>query len=303
MGWRTKAVLTLWLIVGPLVSVAQAQQSTLSNDILVVPRIDIADLGALELSFRVVFDKEYLLFLDDINETSLNIPNSGAFDPEQLTLDIDEVMLESGDTYSLQLSLVSSEGEYIFRINEALPLNSPAPQPGDSQPPSDQAKVIYTAQCSNCHGSNGAGTSVGPSLIACANCGSSSGLAQYIEATMPLGQPASCDEACAADLSAYILSVFNSANEQVVSQTVGFLQILDANATLHKATKQLASRNPLFDELQLVSNLGVAGLTIAINNMITMASIAAPRLDSASSIKAQVFSFNVLRFPLFVDSR
>jgi mono/diheme cytochrome c family protein len=267
MGWRNRAVLTLWLVIGPLALEAQAQQSTITNDVLIVPRIDIVELGALELSFRIVFDTEYLLYLEEINETSLNVPNSGVFDPERLTLDLDEVMLESGESFALQLSVASSDGQYVFRINEAVPINSGQPLPGQLPEPSDQAKVLYTAQCSSCHGSNGAGTSVGPSLIACANCGSATGLAQYIAATMPLGQTANCDAPCAADLSAYILAIFNSNNSQVVSQTVGFLQILDANATLHKATAQLASRNPVFYELQLVSNLGVAGLTTAINSM------------------------------------
>ncbi|MFT4860834.1 MAG: cytochrome c553 [Pseudohongiellaceae bacterium] len=267
MGWRIRAGLALGLILGSMVGAAQAQRSTLTNDLLVVPRIDIAELGALELSFRVAFEGEYLLFLEDISETSLNIPNSGVFDPQQLTLELDEVMLESGDAFSLQLSLVSSDEGYVFRISEALPLSSGEPQSADSPAPSDQAKVVYTAQCSNCHGASGNGTNVGPSLIACANCGSASGLAQYIAATMPLGQSATCGAVCAADLSAYILAVFNGSNSQVVTQTVGLLQILDANATLHKATKQLASRNPVLEELKLVSNLGVTGLTAAINNM------------------------------------
>ena len=267
MVWRIRAVLTLGLLMGSLISQVQAQRSTLTSDLLVVPRIDIAELGALELSFRVVFDSEYLLFLEGVTETTLNTPNSGAFDPQRLTLELDEVVLESGESFSLQLGLVSSDGGYVFRINEALPLSTSEPKPSDPLQPSDQAKVVYTAQCSGCHGGNGGGTSVGPALTACANCGSPSGLAQYIAATMPLGQPGTCDAACAADLSAYILAVFNSTNSQVVSQTVGFLQIMDANATLHKATKQLASRNPLFDELQLVSNLGITGLTLAINNL------------------------------------
>lgn len=267
MVWRSKAVLALWMMLGLLAGEAQAQRSTIANDTLIVPRIDIADLGAFQLSFRIAYESEYLLFLEDIAEASLNVPNSGVFDPERLTLDLDEVMLESGESFALQLSLVSSENEYVFRINEALPINSNQPAPVAPDQPSDGAKVLYTAQCSGCHGSNGAGTSVGPTLIACANCGSASGLSQYIAATMPLGLPASCDAACAEELSIYILAVFNGTNSQVVSQTVGFLQILDANATLHKATKQLASRNPLFDELQLVSNLGVTGLTLAINDL------------------------------------
>ena len=267
MGWRTKAALTLGLMLGLLVSEAQAQQSTVQNDRLVVPRIDIAELGAMELGFRIVYDTVYLLYLEDITEASLNIKNSGVFDPQRLTIELDEVMLQSGQSYGLELSLLSSDGGYVFRIDEAIPLNSNQPNSGAIPEPSDQAKTLYTAQCSSCHGSSGIGTSVGPSLIACANCGSASGLSQYIAATMPLGQPANCDAACAADLSAYILAIFNSSNTEVVSQTVGFLQILDASATLHKATKQLASRNPAFEELQLVSNLGTTGLTLAINNL------------------------------------
>ncbi len=267
MGWRIKAVIALWVVWGSLISTAQAQRSTISGDLLLVPRVDFADLGAMELSFRIVFDTEYLLYLEGFSETSLNTPNSGVFDPERLSLELDHVTLASGEAYALDLSLVSANGEFVFRINQASLIDPSNPTATGPPAPSNQAKVTYTAQCSGCHGSSGTGTSVGPTLIACANCGSMTGLSQYIAATMPLGQSANCDAACAADLSAYILAVFNSSNSEVVSQTVGFLQILDANATLHKATKQLASRNPLFEELQLVSNLGVAGLTLAINDL------------------------------------
>ncbi len=268
MSWRTKAGLTLGLVLGLLVSEAQAQQSTIQNDMLIVPRIDIAELGALELGFRIVYDTEYLLFLEDISDASLNIENSGVFDPQRLTIELDEVVLQSGESFALELSLAPGEGDYVFRIDEAIPLDTNQTGNNGATPePTDQAKVLYTTQCSSCHGSSGTGTSVGPSLIACANCSSALGLSQYIAATMPLGQPASCDAACAADLSAYILAIFNSSNSEVVSQTVGFLQILDANDTLHKATKQLASRNPALEELQLVSDLGTTGLTLAINNL------------------------------------
>lgn len=262
-----RTILILCLMQLSVSSFAQTERSSVVDGMLTVPRIDVEGFGALELHFRIAFEGEYLLLLEEALEASTSVANSGVFDSDRFTLDIDDVELETGDRYAVQLGLVSSEGQLVFRVNEAVDLSIQQPDPDVSEQPSAAAKTLYTTQCSNCHGSDGTGTSVGPSLIACANCGSSSGLASYIQATMPLGQTANCDASCAAEMSAYILSVFNSANEEVVTQTVGFIQVLDANDTLRKASQQLLSRIPTFDELQQVSNLGSAGLTLAINNM------------------------------------
>lgn len=267
MAARIKLVLTLCLLFVSLPSFAQAGRSAVADGVLTIPRIDIDGFGAIELRLKVVFEDEYLLLLEEVTETSEAIANSGVFDPERFSLEIDEVELENGGLYALQLGLVSSAGQLVFRIVEAIDLSLPQPDPDFPNQPSAEAKQLYTAQCSSCHGGDGAGTAVGPSLTACANCGSSSALAGYITATMPLGKAASCDADCAAQQAAYILSVFNSSNDQVVAQTIGFIQVLDATETLRKASEQLLSRAPVYDELVQVSNLGAAGLALAINNM------------------------------------
>lgn len=267
MSSRIKLVLTLCLLLVSLPSLAQTERSTLIDGVLTVPRIDLDGFGAMELRLRLAFEDEYLLYLEDVIETSDSIANSGVFDPERFSLEIDEVELENGDLYALQLGLVSSAGQLVFRIIEAIDLSLTQPNPETPTELPEEVKALYTAQCSSCHGSDGAGTSIGPSLTACANCGSSSGLASYIQATMPLGQAASCDADCATQMSAYILGVFNDTNDEVVAQTISFIEILSASNTLRKASEQLLSRVPTYNELVQVSNLKTAGLTLAINNM------------------------------------
>jgi hypothetical protein len=267
MASRIKLILTLCLLVISLPSIAQTERSRVIDGVLIVPRIDLEGLGATELRLRLIFKNEYLLYLEEVIETSDSIANSGVFDPERFSLEIDEVELENGDLYALQLGLVSSVGQLVFRIIDVVDLSLTQPEPGNSAQLSDEVKAMFTAQCSSCHGGSGAGTSIGPSLTACANCGSGSGLANYIQATMPLGQAASCDALCAAQMSTYILTEFNGSNDEVVAQAISFIQVMDASSTLRKASEQLLSRVPTYDELVQVSDLKAAGLTLAINNM------------------------------------
>lgn len=267
MASRIKLILTLCLLVISLPSMAQTERSSVIDGVLTVPRIDIDGFGAMELRLRLVFENEYLLFLEEVIETSDSIANSGMFDPGRFSLEIDDVELENGDRYALQLGLVSSAGQLVFKIIEAVDLSLVQPGPETPTEVSEEARALYTAQCSSCHGDGGAGTSIGPSLAACANCGSSSGLANYIQATMPLGQAASCNAECAAQMSTYILGVFNGSNDEVIAQTISFIQVLDSSSTLRKASEQLLSRVPTYDELVQVSDLKSAGLTLAINNM------------------------------------
>lgn len=267
MALRIKLILTFCLLLNSLPGIAQTERSSVVDGVLIVPRVDIDGFGAMELRLRLVFEDEYLLFLEEVIETSDSIANSGVFDPGRFSLEVDDVQLGNGDRYALQLGLVSSAGQLVFRIIEAIDLGLAQQNPENPTEIPEEVRALYTDQCSSCHGDGGAGTSIGPSLTACANCGSSSGLASYIQATMPLGQTASCDAQCAAQMSTYILGVFNSSNDEVISQTLSFIKTLDASDTLRKASEQLLSRVPTYDELVQVSSLKTAGLTLAINDM------------------------------------
>lgn len=267
MVLRMKSILILILIVIPNLSMAQTGRSNLIDGVLDVPRIDVEGYGALELQLSLVLEGEYLLFLDQAASASLNTTSSGLFDIESFSLVLDEVQVDNGDVFSFELSLFSSAEQIVFRIAEATNLNSDQTLEQILSPEPGEAQALYLGQCSSCHGNDGGGTSIGPSLTACANCGSSSGLANYIQATMPLGQSGSCNADCAAQLSAYILGVFNGTNDEVVAQTVGAIEILNADSTLRRASEQLVSRLPIFEEILEVSNTGDEGLALTINNM------------------------------------
>ena len=246
-----------------------AQRSTLVNGYLYVPRIDVDSYGSLELTFRLEFNEEYLLILEEAVETSSGIANSGVFDPVQATIDVDEIELPSGKLYSAQLRLLSSEQPYIFSIGEAVDLN-PDFQPNEEASeyePSTEAIALYAQQCSNCHGDNGAGVSGNPSLTACANCSSESVLSNYIRDTMPLGLAASCDANCADILAEYILGTFNVSNAQVAGETVGFIRTLSNSEVLRRSAQQLVSRLPTLEEFRMVASRGDVGIRDAISGM------------------------------------
>lgn len=251
---------------------ALAERSTLANGYLSVPRIDIDGYGAMELIFRLEFDEQYLLVLEEAVETSSAIANSGVFDPVQRSIEVDEIELPGGKLYSAQLQLVSSEGQFIFSITDAVDLNPGQQANAESAEyqPLAEAVALYNQQCSGCHGGSGTGISGNPSLAACASCGSESALSKLIRDTMPLGQAASCDASCADLLAEYILGAFNSTNRRVSGETIGFIRTLSASEALRRAAQQLVGRLPTLDEFREVAeNGGDAGMRVAIAGMMT----------------------------------
>ena len=267
--WKilSSVLLTITLIMSS--SSALASRSTLANGYLTVPRIDVDGYGALELSFRLEFNEQYLLVLEQAMETSMSISNSGVFDPVEFRIELDEVELPSGKLYSAQLQLISDEGQFIFSIADTIDLN-PDHQAGGTATeyePSEEALALYDQQCSGCHGENGTGVSGSPSLAACANCSNESALSNYIRDNMPLGQVASCDASCADLLAEYILQAFNSTNQQVSGETVGFIRTLSDSEALRRAAQQLVSRLPTLDEFRMVADRGDVGMREAISGM------------------------------------
>ena len=131
--WKilSSVLLTITLIMSS--SSALASRSTLANGYLTVPRIDVDGYGALELSFRLEFNEQYLLVLEQAIETSMSISNSGVFDPVEFSIELDEVELPSGKLYSAQLQLISDEGQFIFSIADTIDLN-PDHQAGGTAP-------------------------------------------------------------------------------------------------------------------------------------------------------------------------
>jgi len=244
-----------------------ASVSTVLDDKLIIPRIDLDGSGAMEFTFQIVNDGNWYFILESSKESSLSIANSGEFDPVTGVMDLYEVALSNGDSYSVQLQLDLEFENTVFQLKEAilvssikkspLPVSNPTPIPGAD---------TFEAKCANCHGDVGAGTGAGPSLLACATCTDATTLSIYIRDTMPIGQASSCDFSCANELAAYILSVLNSENANVTGKTIGFIQTLSATSTLRKASMQLLSRLPSGQEFQLATSSD-DGLSQAIDTL------------------------------------
>lgn len=264
--------LTSFLLAGALLLASNTVlggRSTLIDDSLVVPRIDFDGYGAMELVFRLDFMDQYVLVLEEAVEASSGIANSGVFDPSLNTIDVDEIALPDGQLYAVQLRLLSSDGEFVFSIHDAVHLN-PQPPSGASSgeyQASAEALALYGQQCSGCHGVNGTGVAGNPSLAACANCSGASALSDYIRDTMPLGQSANCDASCAEILGDFILGAFNSTNQQVSGESIGFIRVLSKSVALRRAAQQLVSRLPTPAEFRLVADNGDAGMRQAIAGM------------------------------------
>ena len=128
---KSTFLMAVFLIAG-FTQLAYAGRSPFHDGYLVVPRIDVNGYGALRLVFQLQVGDEYLFILEQYNEASLSVPNSGVFDPVQLTIDIDEISLWTGELYSAQLRLETLSPQIAFSIsnvvhlNPQLPLSNPA---------------------------------------------------------------------------------------------------------------------------------------------------------------------------------
>ncbi|MEZ5491538.1 MAG: hypothetical protein R3F50_14650 [Gammaproteobacteria bacterium] len=148
-----------------------ASRSIIENDMLLVPRVDVEGLSALQLAFHIVFADEYFFDLTDVAEASLSVANAASFDGAAMELDLFEIELANGDLFSARIGLVPAAAGLRFRLLEAHYLgNSGIPEPPVAN--YEEAESLYLQQCANCHGGEGQGTGAGPSLIGCANCGS-----------------------------------------------------------------------------------------------------------------------------------
>ena len=268
--------LSLGLLILLSSSPVLAQRATLIDSVLSVPRIDVDGFGPLQLDFEVIYTGQYRFSLYQAIESVASVPASGSYDQNSGTLIIDEVELVGGDLYSLELQRIGGSNELEFEVVAAVAFveqpgsggSTVVPGSGNHNDQNDGGLALFQQQCSNCHGADGAGTALAPSLIACASCGNATVLATVIRDTMPLGAPGSCNNSCANALAEYIRDQFNSSNEQVTTSTVSFLQQLGHGQTLRKAAQQLVSRLPTAAEFNLVATQGEYGLRQAVTGML-----------------------------------
>lgn len=107
-----------------------AQRSSIENNNLLIPRIDIVDSESLELTFRIELEEEYSFILEEASASAQGSSRSGIYDSDSQLLVLNEIELESGDVYSASLHLASQDPEIVFRLSDAelvypaLPLRS-----------------------------------------------------------------------------------------------------------------------------------------------------------------------------------
>ena len=102
-------------------------------------------------------------------------------------------------------SSVAAAGTSASHLSTASLINTSSSTASNVQKPGAD---IYAAQCASCHGATGLGGAAGGSLKTCSTCGNETLLADSIERTMPLGNPALCDKDCSITLAQYIRSEF-----------------------------------------------------------------------------------------------
>ena len=102
---------------------SHAEQSTLQDGYLTVPSIAVEEFGAFEMVFRLDIDEEFRFVLVDSTDAAQSVGNSGKFDPAARTIEVNEIVLANGESYTAQLRLVSASPEMVFKLADAASLN------------------------------------------------------------------------------------------------------------------------------------------------------------------------------------
>ncbi|WP_370293857.1 c-type cytochrome [Thalassolituus sp.] len=127
--------------------------------------------------------------------------------------------------------------------------------------------ALYQQQCASCHGIDGNGTSIGPTLVGCATCSSFLVLADEINRTMPVGDVEACTDSCARDTAEYILYAFNGKSLADAKVTIEGVATDELAVTLRKASLQLAGRMPTSAEIAAVEAEGEVALSAALDTL------------------------------------
>jgi mono/diheme cytochrome c family protein len=114
----------------------------------------------------------------------------------------------------------------------------------------------YQALCLVCHGDDGLGTPVAPSMTGCATCTDVNTLATRITTTMPIGiaDIDACEGECAQNIAEYILQAFNDDEFKNAANVVADVELLNEQETLRKASLNLAGRLPTATENELATS-------------------------------------------------
>jgi len=232
--------------------------------------VDFDDLGPVEIRFDIDTGDGISIITDSYTSVDSSTEVAGLFDEIIGSLEIFEIRLPNGKSYYAVLDMVSPDDNERFVLREVQRLTNTENIENIENIENNSNHLalgeFYDANCGSCHGENGLGTPVAPSLISCANCSSFIQLQSYISDTMPLGNSAACDDSCAADMAQFILAVFNAPDPSIKS--IDGIILMSSTETLRKASLELVSRLPTEEELALVNDNGESGLAQAVTGML-----------------------------------
>jgi hypothetical protein len=251
MDRHLRLLLLLCLFVVPA---AQAATSSLPSysptSGLHIPRIDVESLGSLEVTLELVDSQQMVFGVADADPAAATATPGATYNNASGVVDI-PVLRVGTKNYAAKLQAVANNRFQVTSV-EAIVL------PGQN---------TYLQMCANCHGADGLGGAIGVSLQNCKWCGSLTSLANYIDGSMPLGNPGSCNATCSSELASYLLTVFNTPNVGQTTRTLDALTLESNPETLRRVALQLVSRLPTAAEAARVNAEGAAGLRAVINTM------------------------------------
>ena len=115
----------LYLVLLPFflsANTAYGERSFIENGTLIIPRIDIAGEGALQLTFNLAFEQEVYFDLVDITEASLSVANSATFHADVWEIEVFEIEHTHVAVWRDSFSEVSSWAAFVhLSSTERLP--------------------------------------------------------------------------------------------------------------------------------------------------------------------------------------
>lgn len=233
-----------------LAATADSSLPSFTSPELHIPRIDVESYGSLEVRMTLVNPQQMIFEIAGTGAAGPAATPGATYDLNTGVVNI-PVLRAGSANYAAKLQSVGGRQFAVISV-------SGVELPG---------QATYTQLCANCHGSDGRGGAVGVTLENCKWCGSADTLASYIDTTMPLGNINACDAACATALAGYLLTAFNTPDQDQSERTLNALAIASDSETLRKASLQLVSRLPTAAEQARVAAEGAAGLRAVLDGM------------------------------------
>jgi cytochrome c553 len=225
-GLLRSLVVCLWLIFLP--SVLQAQTSPSfdgTTGVLRLPVVDVPGTGVVNATLGLSSQNpiQFTLQSASVLTSPPAVDNGTPRVVNGNTLYIPRVQVGS-EFYELNMGVVSGDPiifgnlQVVSVVPAATPTPSPTPAPTPTPTPTPdpaaasnaRGQTQYAAQCASCHGSNGQGGALGPSVVDSAFT-SFATLRTKISTTMPQGNPSACADTasstCATDVANYIINV------------------------------------------------------------------------------------------------